>query len=153
MRIPEPFVHAMTLRIPEPDRQFLLVKEHIAKLRTNLYQTVSKIKIYVERNLGFEAEHHHRALHDIPGVEFYTVSLTSNGKVEPQGDHRREEGIRDAEAHVVARPVFQSVQPCEHLELIERQLGGTFRGGVARSLIVLKHGRLPVPLYTKSPAE
>lgn len=35
--------------------------------------TASKIKIYVERNLGFEAEHHHRALHDIPGVEFYKV--------------------------------------------------------------------------------
>jgi hypothetical protein len=27
----------------------------------------------VERNLGFEAEHHHRALHDVPGVEFYVV--------------------------------------------------------------------------------
>lgn len=36
--------------------------------------TSSKIKIYVERNLGFEAEHHHRALHDIPGVEFYMVN-------------------------------------------------------------------------------
>lgn len=51
----------------------MLVKDHIASLRRNLYQTLSKIKIYVERNLGFEAEHHHRALHDIPGVEFYTV--------------------------------------------------------------------------------
>ncbi|MFN9943819.1 MAG: hypothetical protein ACK56I_30535, partial [bacterium] len=61
--------------IPEPDRQFMLVKDHIAMLRSNLYQTLSKIKIYVERNLGFEAEHHYRALHDIPGVEFYTVSF------------------------------------------------------------------------------
>ena len=59
----------------EPDRQFLLVKEHISKIRKNLYFTISKIKIYVERNLGFEAEHHHRALGDIAGVEFYVVSL------------------------------------------------------------------------------
>jgi hypothetical protein len=59
----------------EPDRQFLLVKEHISKIRRNLYFTVSRIKIYVERNLGFEAEHHHRALGDIEGVEFYVVSL------------------------------------------------------------------------------
>jgi hypothetical protein len=29
------------------------------------------VKIYVERNLGFEAEHHERALRTIPGVEFY----------------------------------------------------------------------------------
>jgi hypothetical protein len=27
----------------------------------------------VERNLGFESEHHHHSLGDIPGVEFYMV--------------------------------------------------------------------------------
>lgn len=58
---------------PEPDRQFNLVKEHIAALRKDFYRTLSKVKVYVERNLGFEAEHHHRALHDVPGVEFYVV--------------------------------------------------------------------------------
>jgi len=60
----------------EPDRQFMLVKEHIVALRQNLRRTLSKVKVYVERNLGFEAEHHHRALGDMPGVEFYAVSLT-----------------------------------------------------------------------------
>jgi hypothetical protein len=64
--------------LPEPDRQFILVKDHIMELRKNLYHTLSKVKIYVERNLGFEAEHHHRALHDIPGVEFYVVCLDRN---------------------------------------------------------------------------
>jgi hypothetical protein len=59
---------------PEPDRQFMLVKDHIAELRKDFYRTLSKVKVYVERNLGFEAEHHHRALHDVPGVEFYVVS-------------------------------------------------------------------------------
>lgn len=48
-----------------------MVAEHIDLLRQDLYRTLSKVKIYVERNLGFEAEHHHRALGDIPGVEFY----------------------------------------------------------------------------------
>ena len=57
----------------EPDRQFMLVKDHIAELRKDFYRTLSKVKVYVERNLGFEAEHHHRALHDVPGVEFYVV--------------------------------------------------------------------------------
>ena len=32
---------------------------------------VSHVTIYVERNLGFEAEHHKRALGTIPGVSFY----------------------------------------------------------------------------------
>lgn len=33
--------------------------------------------MFVERNLGFEAEHHQRALGDIPGVKFY-VDQTAN---------------------------------------------------------------------------
>lgn len=33
----------------------------------------SSIKIYVERNLGFEAEHHARDLGSIPGVIFHQV--------------------------------------------------------------------------------
>jgi hypothetical protein len=48
-----------------------MVAEHIDILRKDLYRTLSKVKIFVERNLGFEAEHHQRALGDIPGVEFY----------------------------------------------------------------------------------
>jgi len=51
----------------------MLVKEHIITIRKHLHRTLSKVKVYVERNLGFEAEHHHRALGDMPGVEFYAV--------------------------------------------------------------------------------
>jgi hypothetical protein len=47
------------------------VREHIDALRSDLYRTLSPVRIYVERNLGFEAEHHQRALGDLPGVEFY----------------------------------------------------------------------------------
>lgn len=32
---------------------------------------ISPIFMYVERNLGFEAEHHKRALEHLPGVRFY----------------------------------------------------------------------------------
>jgi len=55
----------------EPDRQFCLVQEHIISLRKDLHRTLSRVKVYVERNLGFEAEHHHRALGDMPGVDFF----------------------------------------------------------------------------------
>ncbi len=34
-------------------------------------KSASPITIYVERNLGFEAEHHKRALDHLPGVSFY----------------------------------------------------------------------------------
>ena len=62
------------LLLAEPDWQFQLVLEHIECVCSDLYCTVSRIKIFVERNLGFEAEHHHRALGDYPGVEFHTDS-------------------------------------------------------------------------------
>lgn len=58
-------------RTKEPSVQFKLVEEHILALRTDLYRTLSKVIVYVERNLGFEAEHHKHALDTIPGVEFY----------------------------------------------------------------------------------
>ena len=55
----------------EPSKQFILVEEHILALRRNLRRTLSKVHVYVEHNLGFEAEHHKRALEDMEGVEFY----------------------------------------------------------------------------------
>jgi hypothetical protein len=55
----------------EPSKQFRLVEEHIQKLRENLYRSGSKITLLVERNLGFEAEHHKRALSHIPNIVFH----------------------------------------------------------------------------------
>jgi hypothetical protein len=55
----------------EPDRQFAMVADHINRLRQAKPQWFqSRIKIYVERNLGFEAEHHKLALQHLPGVSF-----------------------------------------------------------------------------------
>ena len=44
----------------------------MAMLRQIPGKNASPVVIYVERNLGFEAEHHKRALQNIPGVSFYT---------------------------------------------------------------------------------
>lgn len=57
-------------RCKEPSKQFKLVEEHVARLRENLYRSGSKVHILVERNLGFEAEHHKRALSHLPNTVF-----------------------------------------------------------------------------------
>jgi len=50
----------------EPEKQFALVERHISRLRDIAMFQHSEIIIMVERNLGFEAEHHQRALAGIP---------------------------------------------------------------------------------------
>ncbi len=55
----------------EPSKQFFLVEEHVKKLRENLYRSGSKVTLFVEHNLGFEAEHHKRALAHIPNTVFH----------------------------------------------------------------------------------
>ena len=54
----------------EPTRQFDLVADHIRRIRQNLEWMHSRVVIYVERNLGHEAEHHRHALKDLSGVFF-----------------------------------------------------------------------------------
>jgi hypothetical protein len=55
----------------DPGKQFDLVAKHIARIRLDTGRKSSRFFVYVERNLGFEAEHHKRALEHIPGVTFY----------------------------------------------------------------------------------
>ena len=55
----------------DPGRQFDLVAHHIHCLRRQPGFSASRVVIYVERNLGFEAEHHKRALQSLPNVAFY----------------------------------------------------------------------------------
>jgi hypothetical protein len=52
----------------EPEKQFALVERHIGRLRNCSSLRYSEIVVMVERNLGFEAEHHHRALSGIPNT-------------------------------------------------------------------------------------
>ena len=59
------------MRGAEPERQFALVRTHIRDLRCIHEFEYSPVLIFVERNLGFESEHIHRALRDEPLVSFY----------------------------------------------------------------------------------
>ena len=56
---------------PDPAKQFALVAQHVNMLRQIPGRSASPVMIYVERNLGFEAEHHKRALDHLRGVSFY----------------------------------------------------------------------------------
>jgi hypothetical protein len=48
-----------------------MVVQHITRIRMDAGRKTCRVFIFVERNLGFEAEHHKRALEHIPGVHFY----------------------------------------------------------------------------------
>ena len=48
--------------LAEPDKQFALCQRHIMRIREREVFRFSEIVVMVERNLGFEAEHHQRAL-------------------------------------------------------------------------------------------
>lgn len=52
----------------EPEKQFALVERHIDRIRQIPVFTYSPIIIMVERNLGFESEHHEKALRHLPNV-------------------------------------------------------------------------------------
>lgn len=56
----------------DPEKQFQLVQHHVHAIRRSEGHIASRIIIYVERNLGFEAEHHKKALQSvIPNCTFY----------------------------------------------------------------------------------
>ena len=55
----------------EPERQFALVRQHIAMIRQIPELKFSPIQIFVERNLGFEAEHLEREFRNEEMVLFY----------------------------------------------------------------------------------
>ena len=45
-----------------------MLLDHIHKMRTDVMWSRSAITVLVEHNLGFEAEHHERALKHLPGI-------------------------------------------------------------------------------------
>ena len=61
----------------DPAKQFDLVVRHITRIRMDIGRKTSRMFVFVERNLGFEAEHHKRALEHIPGVTFYVDQKAS----------------------------------------------------------------------------
>ena len=61
----------------EPEKQFALVERHVQRIKSKSEFVCSEIVIMVERNLGFEAEHHQRALNGLPHTRF-RVDHTAN---------------------------------------------------------------------------
>lgn len=55
----------------EPETHFSLVRLHVKEIRRIPEFAYSHIQIFVERNLGFEAEHFQRNLQDEENVSFY----------------------------------------------------------------------------------
>lgn len=55
----------------DPEKQFKLLVNHIKALQNQTVWRMSNITVFVEHNLGFEAEHHERALRGMPNVRFY----------------------------------------------------------------------------------
>ena len=61
---------SVSICVSEPEKQFALVMRHINRLQLISEMMFSPIVVMVERNLGFEAEHHERALNGLPNVRF-----------------------------------------------------------------------------------
>ena len=60
------FMYPPLTLLTQPEKQFALVERHIERIRdVDLYR-FSPIVIMVERNLGFESEHHEKALRNLP---------------------------------------------------------------------------------------
>jgi hypothetical protein len=55
----------------DPTRQFALVREHINRIRCIVTWARSPVIFFIERNLGFEAEHHERELCIIENSTFF----------------------------------------------------------------------------------
>ena len=63
----------MTPSLPntDPEKQFLFLIDFISRIRVFPEWHSSRILVFVESNLGFESEHHERALRGVAGITFY----------------------------------------------------------------------------------
>lgn len=79
------------------------------------YPSTHRFFIFVERNLGFEAEHHKRALDTIPGVNFYVdekagrVGVLTTEAVKHAMGHLVVSMLRERRMHVL--PTVYSRDP------------------------------------------
>jgi len=55
----------------DPSKHFALFAQHVAMIRQDPAWMLSHITVFVERNLGFEAEHHYRELRHMENLDFY----------------------------------------------------------------------------------
>mgnify|MGYP006889508476 CR=1 FL=1 len=106
--------------LTEPEKQFTLLREHIEKLRNSdprRYGTV--FKVYVERNLGFEAEHHQRALKGVENCQFRVdhqarrVGILTTNQIKHAMCTLLNNMIRENRVHVDPEFISRDVKKCK----------------------------------------
>jgi len=123
--------------LTEPQLQFNLVADHIMRVRRNCPQwRNSPVIIYVERNLGHEAEHHRHALKDIPNVKFRIDAQRSRVGVLTTNETKHGMAtmlnvfLREKRVHVWKNPLIVSLDPKGALASTNNFVYGyQFKGG------------------------
>lgn len=116
------------LHCAEPQKQFNLVTDHIMRIRRCAHWRLSKIVIYVERNLGHEAEHHRHALKDVPGVSFRIDGNRDRVGVLTTKDTKHAMAtmlnvmLREQRLHVWQSPTIISMNPAMVMTRLKEQL-------------------------------
>lgn len=62
---------AEAVRTADPEKQFMLLADHIHRIRRHFQWESSWITVFVEANLGYESEHHERNLRGMHNVHFH----------------------------------------------------------------------------------
>jgi hypothetical protein len=113
----------------EPQKQFNLVTDHIIRLRrSNPQWHNSPVIIYVERNLGHEAEHHHHALKDVPNVKFRVdpqrgrVGILTTKETKHAMATLLNVMIREQRMHVLQSPSIVSLDPKNCINRLQEQM-------------------------------
>jgi hypothetical protein len=114
--------------VAEPERHFALVKAHIRDLKQIPEFQFSTIQIFVERNLGFEAEHFERALQFEEHVVFYRdmqanrTGILTTDNVKLAAMTMTNVMLREQRVNLVSESVLVSRNPQETRRKIREQL-------------------------------
>lgn len=113
----------------DPAKQFRLLEDHIVRLRQSTSDWLhSRVIIYVERNLGHEAEHHRHALKDIPNVWFredakkQRVGVLTTNEIKHGMATLLNVMLREQRLCIFAKEQFVSKDPAGFHERLHEQL-------------------------------
>ena len=112
----------------DPDKQFLLLIDHIKRIRDGIFWQGSHITIFVEHNLGFESEHHERALRGLPNVSFYRdekrqrVGILTTLQVKHAACTLVNSMLRENRLSVLPDDEIVSVEPTSNKKLLQEEM-------------------------------
>lgn len=114
----------------DPQRQFDLVADHIERLRRSNHLWInSRIIIYVERNLGHEAEHHRYALQHLRNTYFREdakagrVGILTTENIKHGAATLLNIMLRENRVSIEPEPSFVSRNPHDYHLRLREQLG------------------------------